>query len=196
MRACEPSDAAAVPPILYESSGGLYDRYAGSRALAERAIARALSREGTTASAEVVQVAELDGQVAGAMAAMPYPDWKPRAHAFLLVTLGSIPAWRWPRAIAVYRASSRVAPEPPRSCLYVDSLATAACFRRRGVGRALLDRADALAVELGLDHVALDTWVDNHGARSLYAGAGFTEVSYTPGRGLLLGGVSLVKQLS
>jgi len=188
-------DAPAVAPILYESSGGLYDRYAGSRALAERAITRALAREGTSASADVVYVAELDGEVAAAMAAMPYDDWTARARAFLGVTLRSIPPWRWPRAIAVYRASGRVAPEPPRSCLYVDSLATAVRFRRRGAARALLDEADRRAAALGLRHVALDTWVDNHAARSLYAAAGFREVARTPGRGLLPGGVSLLKEL-
>ncbi len=188
-------DAPAVAPILYESSGGLYDRYAGSRALAERAISRALSRDGTTASPDVVYVAELGGQVAGAMAAMPYADWTPRAHAFLRVTLRSIPPWRWPRAIAVYRASGRVAPEPPRSCFYVDSLATAVHFRRRGVARALLEEADRRARELRLAYVALDTWIDNHAARSLYARAGFREVARTAGRGLLPGGVSLIKEV-
>ena len=195
VRRYEPGDAPAVAPILYESSGGLYDRYAGSRALAERAIARALARAGTSASGEVVYVAELDGRVAGAMAAMPYPDWTPRAHAFLRVTLRSIPPWRWPRAIAVYRASGRAGPEPPRSSFYVDSLATAEGFRRRGVGRALLEAADREARELDLRCVALDTWIDNHAARSLYAEAGFEEMARTPGRGLLPGGVSLLKEL-
>ena len=196
VRPYAPDDAAAVAPILYESSGGLYDRYAGSRKLAERVILGALEREGTTVSSDVVYVAELDGQVAGAMAAMPYPEWTPRAQGFLRVTLRCIPPWRWPRALAVYRASGRVAPEPPSSCFYVDSLATQSDFRRRGVAGALLKEADRLASELGLGHVALDTWTDNHAARSLYARQGFREVSLTPGQGLLPGGVSLIKALS
>ena len=195
VRPYRPDDAAAVAPILWESSGGLYDRYAGTRELAERAIIRALSREGTSASADVVYVAELGGQVAGAMAAMPYPDWTPRAHAFLRATLRSIPPWRWPRAMAVYRASGRAAPEPPRSCFYVDSLATAVRFRRRGVARALLEEADHRARQLELRYVGLDTWVDNRAARSLYKSAGFEEMAQTPGRGLLPGGVSLIKDL-
>lgn len=196
VRRYEERDAPAVAPILYESSGGLYDRYAGSRALAERAISRALREEGTTASADVVHVAEVAGQVAGAMAAMAYPDWSPRAHAFLRVTLRSIPPWRWPRAIGIYRAGARVAPEPPASCLYIDSLATAVAFRRRGVARALLEEADRRARELDLHYVALDTWADNSAALSLYASTGFEEVSRTPGRGVLPGGVSLMKALS
>ena len=83
VRRYEPADAAAVVPLLYESSGGMYDRYTGSRKLAERTLARALRREGNTASADVVWVAELDGTVAGAMAALPFDDWTPRAHRFL-----------------------------------------------------------------------------------------------------------------
>lgn len=195
VRPYAPGDATEVAPILYESSGGLYDRYAGSRRLAERVILGALAREGTTASSDVVYVAELDGRVAGAMAAMPYPEWTPRAQGFLRVTLRSIPPWRWARAMAVYRASGRVAPEPPGSCLYVDSLATHVDFRRRGIARALLEEADRLARSLSLHHVALDTWTDNHAARSLYAGQGFREVAVTPGQGLLPGGVSLIKAL-
>lgn len=195
VRPFAPDDAPAVAPILYESSGGLYDRYAGSRPLAERTIRRALAREGTSASSDVVFVAVLDGQVAGAMAAMPYADWTARAKAFLRVTLRSIPPWRWPGAFAVYRASGRLAPEPPRSCFYVDSLATAERFRRRGVARALLREAEGRARALGLGYVALDTWIDNAAARALYARAGFKEVAHTPGQGVLPGGVSLLKEL-
>lgn len=195
VRPCQDGDAAAVAPILYESSGGLYDRYAGSRALAERAITRALGVEGTTASAEVVYVADIDGRVAGAMAAMAYSEWTPRAQAFLRVTLRSIPFWRWPAAIGTYRASARAGPVPPDASLYVDSLATAAEFRRRGVARALLEEAERVARGLGLRYVALDTWADNRPALALYAGMGFQEISRTRGRGVLPGGVSMMKEL-
>jgi ribosomal protein S18 acetylase RimI-like enzyme len=188
-------DEDAVVPLLYESSGGMYDRFAGNRALAQRTIARALHREGTTASADVVWVAELDGNLAGAMAAMPYGEWTPRAHRFLRTTLRSIPPWRWPSALWLYRSSGRMAPEPPRSSLYVDSLATAPASRRRGVARALLDQAERLARDAGLRTVALDTWQDNRAARALYLGAGFEEVAHTPAHGVMPGGVSLVKEL-
>jgi len=189
-------DMQATAALLYESAGGMYDRYAGSRQLAERTLVRALAREDTTASAGVVRLAESDGRVAGAMAAMPFDEWTPRAHAFLAVTLRSIPPWRWPAALWFYRASGRTAPEPPAATLYVDSLATARPFRRRGVARALLDDAERQAYEHGLCAVALDTWVDNGSARALYESAGFTEVAHTPAAGGLPGGVSLLKELS
>ena len=144
----------------------------------------------------MITIAELDGRVAGAMAAMPYDQWTPRAHAFLRSTLRSIPPWRWPAALWLYRASGRTAPEPPIACLYVDSLATNPDQRRRGVATALLERAEAKAREGGQMRVALDTWVDNRAARALYLNAGFEEVAYTPARGGLPGGVSLLKELS
>lgn len=189
-------DSRAATALLYESSGGMYDRYAGNRRLAERAIARALTRTGNSTSADVVWVAELDGQVAGAMAAMPFEEWTSRAHAFLRLTLLSIPPWRWPNAIRLYRASSRAALEPPRACFYVDSLATAEASRRRGVARALLDGAERQARRHGLRALALDTWVDNAPARALYLRAGFEEVAHSPPVGGLPGGVSLVKELA
>ena len=188
-------DEEATVPLLYDSSGGMYDRLAGNRALAERALRRALTREQTTASADVVWVAELDGAVVGAMAAMPYAEWTPRAHRFLRSTLLTVPPWRWPRALWLYRSSGRTAPEPSASSLYIDSLATALEQRRRGVARTMLEEAEQMARRDGLRALALDTWQDNRPARALYVGAGFEEVAYTPAVGSLPGGVSLVKQL-
>jgi ribosomal protein S18 acetylase RimI-like enzyme len=196
VRPYDACDQQATAALLYESAGGMYDRYAGTRRLAERTLARALACEGTTASAHVVRVAELDGRVAGAMAAMPFDEWAPRAHAFLRTTLRSIPPWRWPAALWLYRASGRTAPTPPALSFYVDSLATAEQFRRRGVGRALLDDAEGQAREHGSSTLALDTWVDNRPARALYMKAGFVETGRTPAASGLPGGVSLLKQLS
>jgi len=189
-------DSRAAIALLYESSGGMYDRYAGNRRLAERALARALARAGNSASADVVWVAELDGQVAGAMAAMPFAEWSTRARSFLRVTLLSIPPWRWPNAIRLYRASSHAAPAPPPACFYVDSLATAEGQRRRGVARVLLDDAERQARRHGLQSLALDTWADNTAARALYLRAGFEEVAHSSPVAGLPGGVSLVKELA
>ncbi len=195
VRPFAPGDESATVALLYESSGGMYDRFTGNRELAKRALAHALSSDETTASADVVWVAELDGATAGAMAAMPYREWTPRAHQFLRVTLQSIPVWRWPSTLWMYRSSGRMAPEPPGTALYIDSLATDERYRRRGVARALLDEAEATARAGGLRTLALDTGQENRAARSLYLDAGFEEVAYTPAAGALPGGVSLVKHL-
>ena len=188
-------DARAAAVLLYESAGGLYDRYAGSPRLARRALARALEHDDTTASPDVVWVAELDGRVAGAMAAMPVDWWAMRSRGFLSVTLRAIPPWRWPAALWLYRTGSRAAPALPANSLYVDSLATATHARRRGVARALLAEADRQAGSRGLPRVALDTFADNHAARALYRGAGYRETGSTPAAGAMPAGVSLIKEL-
>ena len=188
-------DADAAVPLLYESAGGLYDRYAGSPRLARRVLARALGRPDTTASADVVWVAELEGRIAGAMAAMPVDWWAPRSRTFLSVTLRAIPPWRWPTALWLYRTGARAAPALPAGSLYVDSLATVTSARRRGVARALLAEADRQARERGLPRVALDAFADNHGARALYLSAGFSETGSTRATGAMPAGVSLVKEL-
>ena len=57
--------------------------------------------------------------------------------------------------------------------LYVDELHVLGPWRRRGIGRALLERSTALSRELGLAGVRLLARIDNAPARSLYERFGF-----------------------
>lgn len=57
----------------------------------------------------------------------------------------------------------------------VSALATAVPLRRRGVGRALLARAEDLARRRGAARVGLACNVDNEPARSLYDSAGYVD---------------------
>ena len=196
VRPARATDAEAVAPLLYESATGVYDRFAGTRERALGVLARAVDTPGTSASAEVVAVGELDGRVAGALAAFPVGEAAARARAFLRVTLKSIPPWRWPSALWLYWAGAHAAPAPPEATLYVDALAVDGSARRRGVARALLAHAELDARRRGFPAVALDTSLDNKPARALYLDAGYDEVAYRPpGRGLP-GFVALVKPLS
>ena len=182
--------------LIYESANGMYDRLAGGSKLAPRVIRRAFGRPGTNASSEVVTVAEVDGDIAAAMASFPAEETQARAWAFQRLTLRTLPPWRWPNALWLYWIGSRAAPEPPNECLYIDALATAPDQRRRGAAQTLLADAERRAREAGLRQVALDTSLDNKAARALYLGAGFEEVAYKPaGRGLP-GFVALLKELA
>jgi ribosomal protein S18 acetylase RimI-like enzyme len=196
VRPARADDTAAVIPLLYESATGMYDRFAGGHARALEVIAAAVERPGNNASAEVVTVAELDGRVAGAMSAFPVAEAASRARGFLSVTLKTLPPWRWPPALWLYRAGADAAPAPPEATLYVDALAVDAAVRRRGVGLALLAGAEAEARRRGLPAVSLDTALDNKPARALYLDAGFGEVAYRPPARGLPGFVALVKPLS
>jgi ribosomal protein S18 acetylase RimI-like enzyme len=166
-------DAREAVPLLFESGRSIYPRLTGSGQAARHVLSGAFRRRGTTASCEVVTVAEVAGRVAGAMAAFPVAEGAERARRFLHTTLARTPPWRWP---AVWGAFHALRPQPPAGALYVDSLATDPAFRRRGVGRALLAEAERAARERGLHEVALETEVDNTPARALYQAAGFEEV--------------------
>jgi ribosomal protein S18 acetylase RimI-like enzyme len=58
---------------------------------------------------------------------------------------------------------------------YVGELAVTEEAEGRGVGRALMDGAEAWARERGLERISLDTGAANDGARGFYARLGYTE---------------------
>jgi ribosomal protein S18 acetylase RimI-like enzyme len=195
IRRARPRDAEAAARLVHESAGGVYDRFAGGAERAQAVLRDAFGRTGSNASAEVMWVAELNGEVVAAMAAFPVEETPRRARAFLALTLRSLPPWRWPSTLRLYYAGARAAPPPPPRSFYVDALATDADKRRRGAALALLDAAAVRAGSLGLTAVSIDTGVDNEVARALYRRAGFQEVASRPGSGGLPGFVSLVRPL-
>ena len=195
IRPARPEDEQDAVELLLASGGEVYPRLAGSSERARSILTAAYRHPGNTASAEVVTVAEVDGRVAGALAAFPVAEGGRRARRYMRLSLARLPPWCWPRALRLFD-SRRPAP-PPRS-LYVDSLATAPEFRRRGVARALLEYAAAEARERGCSHIALEAEVENSAARSLYRSTGFRETDTFPPLepGLGEGYVCLVRDLS
>jgi ribosomal protein S18 acetylase RimI-like enzyme len=119
-------------------------------------------------------VAEVEGAIVGVLAGYPVSDGDRYARRFLALTLWRMPPWRWPAVLSHLRAAQRVSPHPPERAWYVDALAVAPGWRRRGVARRLLDEAERRATAAGLDGVALDTGLENRPARALYEAAGFT----------------------
>ena len=188
-------ETRAVAELLLESSPDLYARYASGRERALGLLERALAEPGTSASADVVTVAELDGRPVGALAGFAVSESFGRARSFLRLTYRTLPVWTWPAALRIYRLGSRQVPPPPPRSWYVDSLAVAAEARRRGVARALLVDAERRGRELDLEALALETEVGNTGAQALYEGFGMEAVrSGEPAKGLP-GFVSYVKPL-
>lgn len=194
VRPARADDEDAAVALLLDSGGVVYPRFAGSRDAALAVLRASYRRPGNTASAEVVTVAEVDGRVAGAMAGFAVAEGAARARRYLRIALARLPPWRWPRAMRIFGA---LRPTPPAGAFYVDSLATSAGFRRRGVAWALLARAEADARDRRCTHLALETEIENAGARSLYRRAGFAETETLPPveRGLGEGYVCLVKRL-
>jgi len=171
VRPATPDDPA--DGLLYTSAKPYYDAYAGSEARARALLASVYRVTGHAASYEVCRLVELEGEVAGVIAWFPVDEGDRRARRFVALTAPRVPPWRWPALLRHLRAAGKVSPSPPPGTLYVDALAVAPAFRRRGVARAMLERAEAAAAEHGLEGVALDTGLHNEAARALYEASGF-----------------------
>lgn len=196
VRPARGEDVERVAALLYESSAGKYDEFAGDRGAALRVLVRAFRRAGNTASREVVSVAEIGGVVAGALAAFPVPEGDRRARRFLATALLGLAPWGWPGALRVFRLGAAMAPPAPARALYVDALASAPDYRRHGVARALLLDAERRAIDAGLPVVALDTGLANGGARALYEKAGYVAGERREPGGGVPGVVAYVKRLT
>jgi ribosomal protein S18 acetylase RimI-like enzyme len=195
IRAAAARDAGPVARLLYETAAGMYDVYAGGAERALRILRAAYARPGNSASREVVAVAEVGGEVAGALAAFPVDEGDRRASRFLRVTLARTPPWKWPATLRIFHAGADITPVPPARSLYVDALATDSRFRRRGVARALLDEAARQAADAGLAAVSLDTAATNAAGQALYEAAGFTVTERRPPTGRIPGIVGYVREL-
>ena len=173
VRPATPTDPA--DGLLYLSAKPYYDAYAGSEARARALLGSVYRRTGHAASFEVCAVAEVDGELAGVMAAFPVGEADRRARRFVSLTAPRVPPWHWPALLRHLRAAGYVSPRPPLRTLYVDALAVDPEHRRRGVARALLDHAEERALSSDLHGVSLDTGLQNAPARALYEAAGFAE---------------------
>jgi ribosomal protein S18 acetylase RimI-like enzyme len=171
VRPATPADPA--DDLLYLSAKPYYDAYAGSEARARSLLASVYHRRGHAASFEVCAVAEIGGALAGVIAWFPVSEGDERARRFVSLTAPRVPPWRWPALLRHLRAAGIVSPSPPPHTLYVDALAVAPAFRRRGVAKAMLERAEAAAGAHGLHGIALDTGRHNEPARALYEASGF-----------------------
>jgi ribosomal protein S18 acetylase RimI-like enzyme len=72
----------------------------------------------------------------------------------------------------------------PRRYATVDSLVVKQSFRRRGIGRALMERAQAWAQAKGLDNIELHVWDFNQEAIAFYEQLGYENLSRRMGKRL------------
>jgi ribosomal protein S18 acetylase RimI-like enzyme len=173
IRPAEPRDDPAIARLLYETASGRYDLFAGSRERSLRLLAATIATPGNDTSRDGVVVAELDGQVAGIVAAFASAEGDERRREWLRIAYRRRAPWHWPGMRRAAARGDAIPFEPPADSLYIDGLATDARFRRRGVATTLLGAADERARRLGLSSLALDTAATNAGARALYEATGF-----------------------
>jgi ribosomal protein S18 acetylase RimI-like enzyme len=159
--------------LLYQSARPYYDAFAGRESRARRLLSAVWAERAHAASWQVCAVAESAGEVIGVLAGYPVSDADRLARRFLRLAMVRMPPWQWPTVVRHLQAASRMSPRAPAGAFYVDALAVAPAWQRRGVARSLLAEADRRAAAAGLAGVALDTGVDNAPARALYEGSGF-----------------------
>ena len=104
-------------------------------------------------------IAEAEGDVAGAMTAYPARLSEPFNP--------NDPAAERLAHLAEFQALT------PRSGLHVSRLGILEPFRRQGLARALLAKAEEAARREGADVISLFVWADNAPARGLYESLGF-----------------------
>jgi ribosomal protein S18 acetylase RimI-like enzyme len=194
VRAARPEDGALVAELFYSTDPDVFDRLCGDGELARSLLEDCFERPRTATSRDVVAVAEVDGRPAGAMAAFALSESEPRGRTFYRLLMRSTPPWRWPGQWRLRREAEN-APEPPRGSFYVDSLATAEAFRRRGVATALLAEAERRAREHGCATLAIDTGAGNDAALATYERAGFRVTGASAPPASLPGYVGFVKEL-
>src|SRR4051812_36745916 len=173
IRPARPDDCAVE--LLYESAGPYYDAYAGGAERARAMLSAVYTKPGHAASYERCRVALAGDEIVGVLAGFPVREGDRLARRFVRLTVPRLPPWAWPRTLRHLRAAGLLSPHPPFDAYYVDALAVATAWRRRGIARMLLDDATRDASAQGLSGLALDTGLHNEGARALYQACGFRE---------------------
>jgi ribosomal protein S18 acetylase RimI-like enzyme len=173
VRPATPGDPAVG--LLFESAKPYYTAYAGSEQRALALLQAVFTEPGHAASYDCTTVAYVDGELVGVIAGFPVDRSDDLSRRFIRLTLPKLPPWRWWGTFRHLRAAGLVAPTPPEDAFYVDALAVAPEWRRRGIAHRLLDEANRQARDAGLGRLALDTGLQNTGARRLYETYGFGE---------------------
>jgi diamine N-acetyltransferase len=94
----------------------------------------------------------------------------PANHFFLAEVEGSAVGYVYAAIVKRSETAAQYALE----VVYVHHLYVRAAFRRRGIGRALLDAVRAVGAEQGIARLALDVWTFNEEARAFFRGYGLT----------------------
>jgi ribosomal protein S18 acetylase RimI-like enzyme len=171
LRAARRGDASDMAVLVDIAGYGLPSHYWSAAVKRGEAISaleagrmRALRAEGLFSYRNAV-IAEVAGEVAGMLLGYRQPD--------------AMTAETGPEADAVLRPLVELEALAPGTW-YVNVLATFAEYRGRGVGRALLDRAEEIAAQTLARGLSLIVEDDNAGARRLYTAKGYVETATRP----------------
>lgn len=189
LRPARKEDALPLAHIWFMSSHGILDYYFGSLSSTvsgPEIFQHLTSLEGNPFGFPRWQVAEVDGQVAGAVNAYTHEEEKALTDIPLkeLVALGPRALFRFSkRSLALGdllglkipgRIFSEMARDHLPNSLYLNCIGVLPEFQGLGLGSQLLDWSLETAKRKGTSSLSLHAWGDNHGAIALYQRFGFT----------------------
>lgn len=161
----EINDCRKIAEGICQASGGIMDFLMQAWPLQAAdpvgMLAQELAVDQPSNSFREACIAEEDGNIAGIVYA--YPAELFGADEELRKNLGA-ENWRWVEEFFTSRVENS---------LFLDSLYVWPNWRRRGIGDALIEQVKLRAAAAGRAKVSLMVLADNHGARSVYARAGF-----------------------
>lgn len=172
LRPARRSDAEQCSGLIYAPGPGLWDFVFGN-GKAIGAIARLFADGIGPYGWRACAVAEVDGEVAGAVMWYPQADQR-RLKLELILQMLRLRGIQY-RVRAMRRGSQVLSVLPPVGSGegYVSCLSTHASRRGTGIGTALLDEVWRLALAGGCKTLVLDVSSENDGARRLYERLGF-----------------------
>jgi ribosomal protein S18 acetylase RimI-like enzyme len=179
IRPAQIDDASSAAELIQETMEGYGDVMLGldNRQRALKVIGGLFKKANNRFSHRLTSLAEVDGRTAGLLLAFPGRDTLKLVLPISWQILGFYNPWEMLR-LAVRAPLAADGEETRPDEFYVSHLAVLPEFRRQGVGRALLNHADALARASGLAKCSLCVDIDNPTAQQLYLNHGY-QVSKT-----------------
>jgi ribosomal protein S18 acetylase RimI-like enzyme len=174
LRPATPEDAAAAAPLIYSTMGTLGDFLFGqpSPEGTIRVLAALFREPGHILSHQFSTLAEAEGTIAGIAQEIPEADL---SKATLRLPWAFTKCFGWRAAIGLAWRGFPLAFEGDAEAgeLYVNTLAVASAYRKRGIGRALLEDAERRARDLNIPACSLSVMLHNTEAFNFYQRVGF-----------------------
>lgn len=164
-----PAHADAVTPLIYESVHELMDFMFGSRAAAERVLARLLRYPRGQFGFDHLTVMRDGERVVGVLLGYGREDLEAAELPGAINMLRAAPPIRWPHLVfTVNRALSGYVPPPTGDAFYINNVAVDSNARGKGYGTALLQQLTEQARRQGYRALELDVTEINEDAIRFY----------------------------
>ncbi len=174
LRPATPEDAEAAAPLIYSTMGTLGD-YLFGRPGPEgtiRVLASLFREPGHILSYQYSTLAEAEGTIAGIAQEIPEAELS-KATLGLVRSIIKVCGWKAAAGLAWRGFPLAFEGDAEPGELYVNTLAVGSAFRKRGIGRALLEDAERRARSLNIPTCSLSVMLHNTEAFIFYQRVGY-----------------------